>query len=267
MANTAFDVDFNNGPGPLGNIWNVDWSTPGIVRLSGSSAMMEWATGKDAGHGYGTYEVTAKFSGGQPGAAVLLWPADNSWPGAEIDLAEVTPDGSGRVYSTVHWNQGGDAYNAVVYNGIYADTSWHTYKALWEPGKLTFWVDGNLQSSVTDHVPADAAHGGTNEVMGFLNKSNATSLEVDHASYTPLDGGSSYTAPAATVTASASASASTGGNYPLLANGQVDWNAAAAVVTGTAKVAVSLDTGAHVDWDAIAATVALNHSVTGSWFV
>lgn len=266
MANTAYNVDFSNGPGPLGNMWNVDWSNPGTIKLAGPSAMMGWATGTNEGTGYGTYEVRAKFSGGEPGAAVLLWPSDNKWPGPEIDFAEVTPDGSGRVYATVHWNEGGDAYDAYIYNGVYADGSWHTYNLRWEPGKLTFSVDGKQQHVVTNHVPVDAAHGGMNEVMGFLNKSNATSLEVDHASYTPLDG-SSVPAPTPAATSSASVSASVGGNYPLLANGQVDWNAAAAVVNGTAKVAVSVDASVHVDWDALAATVALNHSVTGSWFV
>jgi beta-glucanase (GH16 family) len=220
-TNNALHESFDNGIGAIGNAWNVDTSVKGQVKLSGNSALMEWATGKDAGHGYGTYTVHAKLDGGQPGSAILLWPGDNNWPGAEIDMAEITPDGSGRQYGTVHWNSGGnDAYIAKIYDGVQGGV-FHDYQLVWEPGKLTYKVDGAVKATITEHVPADYAHGGMNNVIGFLNNNPSTSLTVTQVDFAPLGGGSApiESAVVAAPTAADAASAAA-----------FDWNAAAAEV-------------------------------------
>jgi glycosyl hydrolase family 16 len=189
LPNNALSESFNNGTGAIGNAWNVDTSTKGEVKLSGGAALMEWASGKDAGHGYGTYTITAKLDGNQPGPAVMLWPGDDKWPGQEIDLAEITPDGSGRHYGNVHWNSNGsDAYDARVYDDV-SGGAFHDYQVTWEPGRITFRVDGVEKGVVTDHVPADFDHGGMNNVIGFLNNNPNTSLTVSHVDFKPLGGG------------------------------------------------------------------------------
>ena len=40
----------------------------------------------------------------------------------------------------------------------------HTCALDWEPGKITFGIDGHTSGSVSDNVGADFAHGGVNEV-------------------------------------------------------------------------------------------------------
>ena len=77
MSNNALSESFANGSGAFGNSWNVDYSTKGEAKLYGNSGLMEWGGGRDSGHGYGTYTVTAKADGNQPGPGIILWPGDN----------------------------------------------------------------------------------------------------------------------------------------------------------------------------------------------
>lgn len=284
MANNALSESFSNGVGAISNAWNVDTSVSGQVKLAGSAAMMEWATGPDAGHGYGTYTVTAKIDGSQPGAGIVLWPGDNNWPGQEIDMAEVTPDGSGRIYGTVHWNSnGGDAYNATIFDGVQTG-SWHTYQMVWEPGKITFSVDGQQKGVITDHVPTDYDHGGMNNTIGFLNNNSNTSIEVSHVDFTPLGGSApaAHSAPAAAAApAAAPAAAAATPAVASTSSDATDWNAIAQQLQDHFNATGSWDlgVGAHAapapvaavsagtNWDQIAAQVHDNFATYGQWFI
>jgi beta-glucanase (GH16 family) len=268
-SNDALHISFDNGLGTLGNAYNVDTSTPGEVKLAGNSALMEWAVGRDAGHGYGTYTIQAKLDGNQPGPAIIFWPGDNQWPGQELDLVEITPDGSGRQYGTVHWNAGGhDAYAAQVYDGVQGG-QWHDYTMVWEAGKITYQVDGQTKAVFTDHVPVDFAHGGMNNTIGFLNNNPSTSITVGDVSYTPLGG----SAPAQSWTPAPQAAAPVVENY-----------ASTPTELAPAALATSIDVGAGstvshggwdwpadgsgtVDWNALAAQVQANYEATGQWFI
>lgn len=242
MANTALNETFDTGLGALSNAWNVSSPVNGAVALTGSSAMMEWATGAAAGHGYGTYTVTAKLEGDQPGAAIVLWPGDNKWPGQEIDIVETTPDGSGREYGTVHWNNNGsDAYSTVLFDGVSSGT-YHNYTVVWEPGSITFKVDGTEMGTITSHVPTDYDHGGMNNTIGVMNTSSDTSIAVSNVSFTPL--GSETSATVSTDTSETTETAS-------------------ATTTSTS----STSDGSAVDWNAVAAQVTANYETTGHWFL
>ncbi len=200
---TATSISFDNGLGSLGNAYNVDQSVPGQVTLAGNSALMEWAVGPSSGHGYGTYTIQAQVNANQPGPAIILWPGDNNWPGQEIDVMEITPNGSGQQYGTVHWSAGGsDAYQAQIFYGVSAYTP-HTYQLVWEPGLITFKVDGMVEATVNSHVPVDYAHGGMNDTIGFLNNNSNTSITVYQVDYTPL--GSTATPPVSHVPATLAA--------------------------------------------------------------
>jgi len=236
-SSDAMNVTFDNGLGSISSAFNVDTSVPGQVTLAGGSAMMEWALGASSGHGYGTYDVHAMVSGNQPGPAIVLWPGDNHWPGQEIDMVEITPNGSGQQYGTVHWNAGGsDAYNATIYGGVQSGV-FHDYTMVWEPGKITFSVDGQQKGTITDHVPVDYAHGGMNNTIGFLNNNPNTSITVDNVSYTPLGDDAAAHLPAAAAAApdatDTTAAATTPSAADLMASsGSIDWNAIATLVQG-----------------------------------
>jgi beta-glucanase (GH16 family) len=246
LMSDPINIDFNGNLGTLTNAWNVNTSPSGQVTLTGSSAMMEPATGADAGHGYGTYDVVAKIDGSQPGPAIVFWPGNDQWPGQEIDLAENAQDGSGQQYGTLHWNAGGsNAFDYQVYNGV-SGGAFHDYQMVWEPGKITMKVDGTTTATFTDHVPTDHDHGGINNTIGVMNTNSATSVTVDHVSYTPLGG------------TAAAASTATG-------------HAASAATDVTAAVGASVDTSGvhtdHTDWTALAAQVQANFEATGHWFL
>jgi beta-glucanase (GH16 family) len=240
----ALSESFDDGFGTLGNVWNVDHSVMGEIKLAGHSGIMEWATGKDAGHGYGTYTVTAKVDGNQPGPGIVFWPGNDQWPGQEIDLVEVTPDGSGRQYGTVHWNDGGsDAYEPKIFEGVEGGV-FHDYQMIWEPGRITFKVDGAEKGVITDHVPLDFASGGMNNTIGFMNNNPDTSLTVRHVEFTPLGETAPDSAPAF--------------------NPEFE----PTILPASEEPVITPDVISHdgpVDWNAIAAQVMANYAATGSW--
>jgi hypothetical protein len=280
-STNALSNSFDNGLGTLGNAWNVDQSVPGQITLAGSASVMEWATGPAAGHGYGTYTIEAQVNGNQPGPAIILWPGDNNWPGQEIDLMEITPNGNGAQYSTLHWNQwGSDAYTPQVYSGVTNGVP-HEYQMVWEPGKITMVVDGQVQASYTNHVPADFAHGGMNDTIGFLNNNAHTSLTVFSVDFTPL-GTATAAPPASTVAAIGPAAAMASPVNASPANSSaapIDWQALGAQAeanfaatgiwflndTTTAAGPAAPHTDAVVDWNALAAQVEATYAATGSW--
>jgi Ca2+-binding RTX toxin-like protein len=209
---TAMSISFDNGLGSLGNAYGVDQSVAGQVTLAGNSALMEWASGPSSGHGYGTYTIQAQVNGNQPGPAIILWPGDNNWPGQEIDMMEITPNGSGQQYGTVHWSaNGSDAYTAQIFYGVTAWTP-HSYQMVWEPGLITFKVDGVVEATVNSHVPVDFAHGGMNDTIGFLNNNSNTSITVYQVDYAPLG----TTAPAPVTHTPATLSAGSGSDHLVL---------------------------------------------------
>ncbi len=264
MANAtgALSISFDNGLGSLGNAWNIDQSVHGQITLAGPASIMEWAVGPASGHGYGTYTVQAQVNGNQPGPGIIFWPGDNQWPGQEIDLLEITPNGSGAQYGTLHWNQGGDAYEPQVFWGVSSGVP-HEYQMIWEPGHLTMKVDGTVTASFTDHVPVDFTHGGMNNTIGFLNTNSHTSLTVFQVDYVPLGSGAAPVVAAPVVAA------------PVVVAAAVDWNALAAQVEANFAATGSWDlnapaipappVAAAVDWNAIAAQVEANFAATGSW--
>ena len=132
------------------------------------AGFMEADNGPTAGHGYGVYEITASLTVGEGGgAAALLWPANNVWPGPEIDLLESLDPTRQSGIQSVHFRDPGSGDNQFDLYSLNLDLSkTHTYAVNWEPGRLDFYVDGVLLRSVTAHVPQDAADGGTNMVLG-----------------------------------------------------------------------------------------------------
>lgn len=164
---------FDGGKGALSRAWGprVDESTRGQLSMHSTpdnqdSGAMVPPTDRYAGFGYGLYSFNLQ-SNGKVGGYALIWPSTDVWPGPELDVFEITEDGV--PYGTVHWkaDDGSNAYQSVLYWGI-DPREVHTYAILWEPGAITYFVDGNqMGDPITEHVPADADHGGENESPGI----------------------------------------------------------------------------------------------------
>ena len=187
MADSFYE-SFDNGTGALGHHWGggLDTSVRGQVTLNGGGGgVIEHASGRNAGHGYGSYTVTAKVEGNAVGPAALLWPSNDKWPGTEIDFVEVLHDGT--AYGTAHHgNNGYDWYNASYYWGL-DESQVHTYGIGWHPDRVDFSVDGHHAGTVWMDTK-DAAHGGSNVVFGVMNQNDNTSITVYDMSYTPNGG-------------------------------------------------------------------------------
>ena len=179
---TGWRETFDNGTGQLDHLWSgeVDTSVPGQVTLGGYTGVMERASGAEAGHGFGKYTVTAEVEGDQVGAAALLWPADNKWPGTELNFVEVLADGT--AYGTAHRDEGYDWYQSVMY-GV-DESEVHTYGIDWQADGVTYSVDGRDVGRVETST-ADAANGGVNSVFGLMNMNPATTITVYDMTYTP----------------------------------------------------------------------------------
>jgi hypothetical protein len=153
-----------------------DFSWAGGLTIT-SYAREGWASagflqpdfGPTSSQGYGLYSVLFSMNANEgTGPAIVMWPANNVWPGPEIDLVEDWSDPSRQTgYATIHW-KGADGSNQYQVYQFHADTTRPTQAAMdWEPGSLTFYVNGNQVFHYTGpNVPKDAADGGVNEAFG-----------------------------------------------------------------------------------------------------
>ncbi|SDB71468.1 family 16 glycosylhydrolase [Belnapia rosea] len=194
---------FDHGPGLLSRVWGegVDFSVPGQVTIhrtaaDGDSGMMVPPTGASARSGYGLFSWTLNMTG-RIGVYADVWPSTDKWPGPELDMIEFTPEG--RAYSTIH-SKGEDgtagglnAFQAYEMAGFDA-TKTHTSSMLWQPGRLTGYVDGHQTWSTTEHVPLDYAHGGQKLALGIgvqtswnaQYQSGDNHITIHDASWSPI---------------------------------------------------------------------------------
>ncbi len=117
---------------------------------------------------YGLINIRAKLPTGQG-----LWPAlwmlgsdlpTVNWPACgEVDIMELIGREPDRVYGTAHWDQGGHQSKGSNFNNNSAQSfqdGYHIFSILWEPGRITWYVDFNryfvLTTSDTGNWPFDA---------------------------------------------------------------------------------------------------------------
>ncbi|MGL5810511.1 MAG: glycoside hydrolase family 16 protein [Nocardioides sp.] len=100
---------------------------------------------------YGKYEIRMRTDVGQGYTpAVLLWPADFSWP-PEIDFMECPSAAKDKVYFTNHY----DPTNQMESRDFSTDCSgWHTYAVEWTPSQIVFSVDGVPLAPITANIPS-----------------------------------------------------------------------------------------------------------------
>ncbi len=117
----------------------------------------KWATGGvSSSRGliqtYGKYLVRFRFDAGAGiSHAILLWPADESWP-PEVDFSEDNGEDRQTTYATLHHG----ALNTMIHNQVEVDlTKWHTVGVTWTRGKLVYTLDGRRWATVrSKHVPS-----------------------------------------------------------------------------------------------------------------
>jgi beta-glucanase (GH16 family) len=127
---------------------------------SGSHKTFPYASGmvttkKSFDFTYGYVRIAAKVPGGT-GTWPALWllPKSEGWP-PEIDIME-NWGSVHTIQTTVIWSASGavaDAYKSPV-SPSSLTTEYHTYGLLWEPGSLTWYLDGKVVDTYTGaYVP------------------------------------------------------------------------------------------------------------------
>ncbi|MFI5956769.1 family 16 glycosylhydrolase [Cryptosporangium sp. NPDC051539] len=125
----------------------------GVATIRGAydTGRRRWATGGiSTEHSliqtYGKYEVRFRADRGRGiQYAMLLWPADGSWP-PEVDFAEDNGDRRNRLYATLHAIGGSQVERSTSKDF----TKWHTAGVEWTPGRLAYTLDGQVWATLHD---------------------------------------------------------------------------------------------------------------------
>ncbi|MGN6446091.1 family 16 glycosylhydrolase [Amnibacterium sp.] len=102
------------------------------------------------GQTYGKYVVRFKADSVKGfKVAWLLWPTSNNWSSGEVDFPEANLDGAvGWAAHNVLGNPSDQTWGATATR--MADGKWHTATTTWEPGRITYELDGSVVKTVTD---------------------------------------------------------------------------------------------------------------------
>jgi beta-glucanase (GH16 family) len=100
---------------------------------------------------YGRYEVRFRMDKGVGiQFNLMLWPTDDNWP-PEVNFAEDNGKQRQGYGATLHY---GPPHRTINRNVAVDTTQWHTAGLEWEPGRLTYLLDGTVWATVeTPHSP------------------------------------------------------------------------------------------------------------------
>lgn len=106
---------------------------------------------------YGLYEARLKVPKGQ-GFLPAFWMMPTSenlygqWPRCgEIDIMEVMGQATNTLYGTIHFgNPHSESQGTYVLEGSKFSDDYHVFSVEWEPGKMSWYVDGNLYHTEND---------------------------------------------------------------------------------------------------------------------
>ena len=165
--------------------------TPARLRRSANS--QRWLSGAMTTYGrfsmkYGYVEMRAKMPRGRG-----MWPAfwllheRNTPRRPEIDVVELLGHDTDTVYQTYHWYQNHSLRSTPsfrVETTDYAD-DFHTYAVRWEPGRVTWYVDGRQTNRFdSDKVAAENMYLLLNLAVGGSWAGNPDGSTPDRVDYT-----------------------------------------------------------------------------------
>lgn len=115
---------------------------------------------------YGKVEIHAKLPKGK-GIWPAHWmiPSDHTSP-FEIDIMEMLGQQPDKIYMTHHWLGANRKQYTGTYTGSDYSQSFHTFSIEWEPGKITWYIDGIERYVSTSHVQDTPAYLYLNTAVG-----------------------------------------------------------------------------------------------------
>ncbi len=115
---------------------------------------------------YGWFEIRARMPAGKGmWPAFWLLPVVGTWP-PEIDVLEVLGHQSNIVYMTNHWAAGSPQSHGSSWTGPDFAQGFHTFAVDWEPGVVTWYVDGVQRFQSKSSVPAEPMYVIANLAVG-----------------------------------------------------------------------------------------------------
>ena len=182
------------------NIWFDGYLNLKIDRdTNGGYSGAEYRT-NDA-FGYGMYDVSMKpikNTGVVTSFFTYTGPSDGTvWD--EIDIEFLGKDTAKVQFNYYTNGQGGHEY---LHNlGFDASQSFHQYGFLWQPGKITWYVDGKAVHTATNNIPTTPGKimlnvwpgTGVDEWLGPYNGATPLVGQYDWINWKKVDGGSSNT--------------------------------------------------------------------------
>ncbi len=100
---------------------------------------------------YGYVDVRAKLPKGK-GFWPAIWLYNPAYTLDEIDIMEFIGGDRTTIYQTLHTKNGGE--NQFTSKNPDWSTEYHNYAVRWEPGSLTFYIDGVQTGHLTNLVPS-----------------------------------------------------------------------------------------------------------------
>jgi beta-glucanase (GH16 family) len=148
----------------------------GRLRLKGERRAMaghDYTSGMISSFGhyaqqYGYFEIRAKFPKGKGfWPAFWLLPTNKQWP-PEIDVLEILGHEPNKVYFTNHWRDAAGTHRShgQSFSGPDFSADYHTFAIDWEPGEITWYVDGIQRARSTAGVPAEPMYVIANLAVG-----------------------------------------------------------------------------------------------------
>lgn len=110
---------------------------------------------------YGRYDVRYRYRDREIEgfkSIWMLWPDSDDWGEGEIDFAEYSGDTSGRVSAAVHQACGVTPCEFATHDLEIDPLAWHTATAVWSPGEVTTYLDGQKLVTSTIGVPDTPMH-------------------------------------------------------------------------------------------------------------
>ena len=150
--------------------------TNGVLRLKGEnrpSGGKPYTSGMVTSFGkfaqeFGWFEMRAKFPRGKGyWPAFWLLPSNKTWP-PEIDVLEILGHEPNKDYMTNHYRNAEGKHEGKGGSFIGPDfsTDFHTFALDWEPGSITWYVDGVQRYQTTENVPAEPMYMLANLAIG-----------------------------------------------------------------------------------------------------
>lgn len=141
----------------------LDWYLHSTSQGPRVAALIPEVEEGDWGQLYGRYSMRFR-SDAVPGykAVSILWPDSDVWREGEVDFPELSDLGTdpymyANRYAAGRGDLNGDT--AGVRTKVSAsDGEWHVATIDWEPGRLTYFLDGEQIGTTTDRVPATDFH-------------------------------------------------------------------------------------------------------------